>query len=132
MTESTFTLKVYYEDTDAGGVVYHSNYLKFAERARTEMLNEHGIYSSDFMKRLGIAVVVTRQRIVYRRPARLEDTLTVRTLIAKTKAATMDIAQEIWRGDELLVTVDSTAAMVNLANGRPARIPGEIKAKLDI
>ena len=132
MTESTFSLKVYYEDTDAGGVVYHSNYLKFAERARTEMLNERGIFSADLMERLGVAIVVSRKTIAYKRPARLENVLTVRTRTTGAKAAAIDIEQRIFRGDELLVEVNSTAATVELASGRPVRIPAEVREKLGL
>ena len=96
----TFDLRVYYEDTDAGGIVYHANYLCFAERARTEFLHKLGM-SNHKMLSEDIGIVVSRLEIDYKQPAFLEDKLTVETSVLKIGAATMLLKQDIKRKEQI-------------------------------
>ncbi len=118
-------LRVYYEDTDAGGVVYYANYLKFAERARTEMLRDLGIDPGGLASFDGVAFAVSRCEVDYLAPARLDDELTVRTRIVKLLAATLEAEQIISRG-----TTDCARLIVRLASvnraGRPVRLPESV------
>ena len=96
-----FRLRVYYEDTDAGGIVYYANYLKFIERARTEALLAAGMRQTGLRARLGIVFAVREVTVSYLAPARLEDELVVRTRIAPPGRARLDMEQEVWRGRDL-------------------------------
>jgi acyl-CoA thioester hydrolase len=113
--------KVYYEDTDAGGVVYHANYLRFMERARTELLVEMDHDPARY-HREGLFFVVTAVNIKYKRPAKLGDTITIETELGYMKKASMMLLQKCMRGDELLVEAEVTVAFINEA-GRPQRFP---------
>jgi len=123
--------RVYYEDTDAGGVVYHANYLRFAERGRTEYLRDLGISQSELSDEEGVFFVVRRSVIDFRRPARLDDALEVATRIADTKGASFEVEQEIRKAgtDGYLVRVDSTIACLD-RKGRPVRVPNSVRKKL--
>jgi len=117
----SFSLRVYYEDTDAGGVVYYANYLRFMERARTEYLEETGTSVSGLHGQ-GILFVVTHVDITYRRPARLGDTLTVTTEVEETKSVKCTLRQQVLRGTELLVDARLTFACIDM-EGKPVRLP---------
>lgn len=119
------TLRVYFEDTDAGGVVYYANYLKFAERARTEMLRRRGIDPPALAAFDGVAFAVSRCEVDYLAPARLDDELTVRTRIVKMFAATLEAEQIISRGATECARLIVRLACVNGA-GRPVRLPESI------
>ena len=118
-------LRVYYEDTDAGGVVYYANYLKFAERARTEMLRDLGVDPPAPAAREGVAFAVSRLEVDYLAPARLDDELTVQTRIIKLFAATLEAEQIISRGATQCARLIVRLACVNRA-GRPVRLPERI------
>ncbi|MCH8096503.1 MAG: tol-pal system-associated acyl-CoA thioesterase [Proteobacteria bacterium] len=118
-------LRVYYEDTDAGGVVYYANYLKFAERARTEMLRDLGVDPPAPAAREGVAFAVSRLEVDYLAPARLDDELTVQTRIIKLFAATLEAEQIISRGATECARLIVRLACVNRA-GRPVRLPERI------
>lgn len=118
-------LRVYYEDTDAGGIVYYANYLKFAERGRTEMLRDLGYDHSRMTQDHGLMFAVRRCEADYRRPARLDDLLTVKTQVADIRGASMTMTQEILRGDEQLVHVAVRLACIS-QDGRPGRIPADV------
>ncbi|MEE8332628.1 MAG: tol-pal system-associated acyl-CoA thioesterase [Alphaproteobacteria bacterium] len=124
-----FPLRVYYEDTDNGGMVYYANYLCFAERARTEMLRavgfEHGGLAADH----GIAFTVRRCEADFRRPARLDDTLQVRTENLDITGAGLWADQIILRGDEVLVSLRIQLACIG-SSGRPTRLPGALRTAL--
>ena len=120
-------LRVYYEDTDAGGVVYYANYLKFAERARTEMLRDLGVDPPALAAFEGVAFAVSRCEADYLAPARLDDELTVRTRIVKMSAATLEAEQIISRGATDCARLVVRLACVNRA-GRPVRLPENILA----
>ena len=125
-----FNLRVYYEDTDAGGIVYHANYLKFAERARTEFLHQLGLSNSQMLKQ-DIAFVVSKIEIDYKRPAMLEEILNVETSIEKMGAATLTLRQNVMRQGELIAGLKVCIAIVSLSEKRPVRIPPEIKEKFE-
>ena len=118
-------LRVYYEDTDAGGVVYYANYLKFAERARTEMLRDLGIDPPALAAFEGVAFAVSRLEVDYLAPARLDDELMVQTRIVKIFAATLEAEQIISRGATQCARLIVRLACVNRV-GRPVRLPASI------
>jgi acyl-CoA thioester hydrolase len=122
-------LRVYYEDTDAAGMVYHANYLKFAERGRTEMLRILGFDHSRLRAETGIVFTVRRCNVEYRGAARLDDPLTVETRVGAIAGATVSLRQSVWRGQDVLATLDVLVACVG-DNGRPRRVPAELRAAL--
>jgi len=122
-------LRVYYEDTDAGGIVYHANYLKFAERGRTEMLRHLGFEHSRVRQQTGIVFTVRRCNVEYRGAARLDDALTVETRIDAVGGATLSLRQLVCRGADVLAALEVLVACVG-ENGRPCRLPVELRAAL--
>ncbi len=121
-----FPVRVYYEDTDAGGVVYYANYLKFAERGRSELLRQHGIDNTGLHQRHGINFAVRDCSVTYHAPARLDDALSVLTEVSSAGAATLSMRQRVARDSELLVELSIRLACLNEA-GRPARLPTEVR-----
>ncbi|GAA0307501.1 tol-pal system-associated acyl-CoA thioesterase [Sphingomonas oligophenolica] len=122
--EHRFPVRVYFEDTDLSGVVYHANYLRYMERARSDMLRLAGIDQRAVHEAGGGAYAVSSLAIRYRRPARLDDALVVVTRLTQVRAASVDIQQRVMRGAEILSDADVTAALVG-ASGRPKRQPPE-------
>ncbi|MFQ5775227.1 MAG: tol-pal system-associated acyl-CoA thioesterase [Kiloniellaceae bacterium] len=122
-------VRVYYEDTDAGGIVYYANYLKFAERARTEMLRLAGVNQSEMAERYGMAFAVRDCTLDFRAPARLDDLIEVRSRLVDLAAATVFADQGIWRGAEELARLALRVACVR-RDGRPARIPAPVRQAL--
>ena len=122
--EHRFALTVYFEDTDTAGVVYYANYLKFMERARSDMLRAAGIDQQEMLRGDGSAYFVTRVDIRYRRPARLGDDLQVVSSIEQVRASSVNIHQRVMRGDELLADASVTAAFLD-REARPRRQPKE-------
>jgi len=120
-------IRVYFEDTDAAGIVYYANYLKFAERARTDMLRDLGISHADMMTRDGLVLVVRRCTIDYVKPARLDDLLTIETDMAKLGGASVDLVQRVLRDGELLVELTVQVVCTD-RNRRPARIPESVRS----
>jgi len=118
-----FPVRVYFEDTDAGGIVYHANYLRFAERARTEALRAMGLPHSEMMLRHGMIFVVRRVELDYQRPARLDDSLVIETSALSVGGASARLQQRVARGSETLAIVDVTLVSVREETGRPERIP---------
>lgn len=125
-----FPVRVYYEDTDAAGLVYYANYLKFAERARTEMLRERGAGHGEMLKSTGLSFVVRRCQIDYVKPARLDDLLRVETRVSSLGGATLDLDQDVLRAGDTLVRMRIDLALLNSA-GRPARLPAALRAALE-
>jgi acyl-CoA thioester hydrolase len=119
-------LRVYWEDTDAGGVVFYANYLKFFERARTEWLRALGFGQQQLRERTGAIFVVTDTNVRYRAPARLDDLLEVTVELRAAGKASMTIVQRAWRGDTLLVEGDIRIGCVDEGTFRPRRIPTEL------
>ena len=122
-------IRVYFEDTDAAGIVYYANYLKFAERARTDMLRDLGISHAEMMKRDGLVLVVRRCEIDYLKPARLDDLLTVETTVVKLGAASADLRQRVLRAGDVLAELKVVVVCIG-QNGRPARIPDYLRGAL--
>ncbi|MDA3852126.1 MAG: YbgC/FadM family acyl-CoA thioesterase [Spirochaetaceae bacterium] len=119
-----FSLRVYYSHTDAGGVVYHSNYLDFAEHARTEMIDALGTEGQlHHMEETGGAFVVRGINIEYLRPARLDDRLVVESRITRCERFRLTIEQLVRKGDELLAELEVRIAYISLKEGRPMPMP---------
>jgi acyl-CoA thioester hydrolase len=124
-----FALSVYFEDTDTAGIVYYANYLKFAERGRTEMMRELGFAHSEIAKEIGTLFTVRRCSIDYRAPARLDDALTVDTRVVEIGGATLLLDQQIRRDEQILVQIDMLVACVG-REGRARRVPAGLRAAL--
>lgn len=122
--EHRFPVRVYFEDTDLSGVVYHANYLRYMERARSDMLRLVGVDQRGVMEAGGGAYAVSDLAIKYHRPARLDDALVVVSRLIQVRAAAVAIHQRVMRGPELLAEANVTAALV-APDGRPRRQPAE-------
>lgn len=120
--EHAYPLRVFYEDTDAAGIVYYANYLKFAERARTEAMRLLDLDHRRFADTEGLVFVVRRVEVEYLTPARLDDALIVRTRFVAMGAASVDAVQRIMRDDEVLAQVTMQVVCMSKA-GQAARIP---------
>ncbi len=118
-----FPLRVYWEDTDAGGVVFYANYLKFFERARTEWLRHLGFGQQALRDETGAIFVVTDTRVRYRAPARLDDAIDVTVVLQHAGQASMTIVQQALRGEVLLAEGEIRIGCVDSGTFRPRRIP---------
>jgi acyl-CoA thioester hydrolase len=125
-------VRVYYEDTDAAGVVYYANYLRFLERARTEWLASLGFTLSALEAEHGVAFVVYRLEIEYRQPARLYDVLEVTLAPATIGKSRLVAAQDVLRGAECLATAQVTLACLDRTSWRPARIPVSVAQRMEV
>ena len=125
-----FPVRVYYEDTDSGGVVYYANYLRFLERARTELLRGLGFEQAGLARDAGIAFAVRSLQGEYLKPARLDDLVEVVTSIGELGKAQVVFKQRIEREGELLLDATVRVACLDLAKGKAAAIPKEIHNKL--
>jgi acyl-CoA thioester hydrolase len=121
---------VYYEDTDAGGIVFYANYLKFFERARTEWLRACGIDQNRLADETGAIFIVRSTAVDYRAPARLDDVVKVVSRIERLGRASVDFAQEAWREGTLLATGSIRVGCVERTALRPAAIPPQVLAAL--
>jgi acyl-CoA thioester hydrolase len=126
----TWTVRVYYEDTDAGGIVYYANYLKFFERARTEWLRGAGVDQQALIEREGAAFVVKHASIDYHAPARLDDELTLTLSIEKLGRASVQFAQQAWKGELLLAEAQVKVGCVDIVTVRPRSLPGDVADKM--
>ena len=117
---------MYYEDTDAGGVVYYANYLKYAERARTEFIRALGVNQQPALEEDRCGFMVRSLEVDYKAPAVLDDLLSVTCVLTEAKGASAEMQQEIWRGETLLVSMKVKLAYVSLARKRPMRLPAFI------
>lgn len=126
------SLRVYVEDTDMGGVVYHARYLHFFERARTEWLRARGVGQKRLKEEAGLIFVVTDMNVQFRRPARMDDKLLVTAEVSSIGRARFRFAQEIRReaDDTLIATADVGATMLDGKTYKPARMPAWIKTEL--
>jgi len=116
-------IRVYYEDTDAGGIVYYANYLRFAERARTEYIRALGCTQSEALEEDKCGFTVRHVEIDYKKPAKLDDELIITCELREAKGAAATMYQEVLRGEDVLATIEVKVAYVNLVKLRPARIP---------
>lgn len=117
-----FAVRVYYEDTDFSGIVYHANYLRFCERARTDMLSVVGIDQRSAHETGIGAYAITAMNIRYHQPAKFDDALTIASWASRVRAAGCEIQQRVMRGDELIFTADVKATFLD-PKGRPVRQP---------
>lgn len=124
-----FPLRIYYEDTDAGGIVYYANYLKFAERARSECLRTLGINQQQLLQEDHQGFIVRSCQIDYISSARLDDALLVSCQVIEQGGASAVLHQEVLRGDEVLAKVDVKVVYMSLDAHRPTRIPPQIAEK---
>jgi acyl-CoA thioester hydrolase len=122
--------RVYWEDTDAGGIVYYANYLKFFERARTEWLRHLGIDQRMLREREGAVFVVSQAAVRYLRPALLDDVLSVTVAVRDAARASLSLHQRALRGAELLAEGDVRIACVDAPTLRPRRIPTDLLHQL--
>ncbi|HJN59534.1 MAG TPA: tol-pal system-associated acyl-CoA thioesterase [Alphaproteobacteria bacterium] len=125
-----FPLRVYYEDTDAAGIVYYANYLKFIERARTEMMRAAGIEHSAMREADGVMFIVKRCTLDFRRPARLDDMLEIHTRIVVLKRASLEAEQTVLKDGETLLHAELRLACIN-QDGAPARFPPDLRSALE-
>ncbi len=123
-----FPVRVYYEDTDMGGIVYHANYLKYIERARSDWVAEMGL-DQNTMREEGVVFVVRRVECDYLMAARFNDRLEVHTRLQTVTAARLVMEQEVWRGPDLVFGAVVTAVCMNAA-GQPVRLPANIRLLL--
>ena len=127
--EFSLDLRVYIEDTDAGGIVYYVNYLKFMERARTEYMRSLG-FGKDYIFNHDLMFVVRDVVVQYLRPATLDDELVATAVIRQLKGASMVMYQRVERGGEVLAQGEMTIACVDRAGVKPRRMPADMVAKL--
>jgi acyl-CoA thioester hydrolase len=126
VSEHQLKIRVYYEDTDAAGIVYHASYLRFAERGRTEMLRAAGFAHAQIFKATGIAFAVVSMNINYNAPARLDDMLTVKSKITKIGGASMEMQQDIYSEDRLITEMKVTLVCID-SKFKAVRLPPEIR-----
>ena len=125
------SLRVYWEDTDGGGVVYYANYLKFFERARTEWLRSLGVQQGALQAESGAIFVVAEANVRYLAPARLDDEVVVSVTVVERGQASLRIEQQAWRGDTLLAQGWVRVGCVDATTLRPRRIPVAVLGKLE-
>jgi len=123
----SFPVRVYFQDTDAGGVVYHANYVNFMERARTEWLRTFGYSNMGMMQELGIMFVVRSIKLDYLRPAQLDDLLTVTTQIKEIGRSRVTLLQTVLRGDELLTEGEVHLVCVTADSFKPVSVPDVLR-----
>ena len=128
LKKSSYLLRVYYEDTDLAGIVYYANYLKFIERARSEMLKKANVNQMNLIKR-GYFFVVTSLKADYLKPAYFEDSLKVITEVTKIKGASIILQQTIFRSEKVLFEASIRLALID-KSGKPARLPANIRQLL--
>ena len=127
--EFSFGLRVYIEDTDAGGIVYYVNYLKFMERARTELMRSIG-FGKDYIFNHDLMFVVRDVAVKYLQPARLDDELTATASVRELRGASMILQQRVLRGEDVLAQGEVTVACVERSGVKPRRLPGVMRDKL--
>ncbi len=123
--------RVYYEDTDAGGVVFYANYLKFMERARTEWLRGLGFEQDELMASEGLVFAVSSVQMDFLKPARFNDLLNISVVVKRLGKASVSVYQEIHRNSELLNRADVKLACVNMETFTPQRIPERITERVN-
>lgn len=127
----TFPIRVYYEDTDAGGVVYHSQYLNFMERARTEWLRHLGFEQTFLRESLNILFVVHSMQIQFKKPAKFDDLLQVSSQLINLRLGSFECQQKISREEEVLIEAQVKIACVDALTFKPTGIPTQIKLSME-
>ncbi|MBT7951915.1 MAG: tol-pal system-associated acyl-CoA thioesterase [Gammaproteobacteria bacterium] len=130
MMEFTWPIRVYYEDTDAAGVVYHSNYLKYMERARTEWLRKLGFSQEVLREETGNIIVVSEMDIKFVRPAKLDDMLEVNSVLIKVTGASFLFEQSIQKMQEKICSARVKGVCLNALTFKPQRLPAALKSEL--
>ena len=125
-----FAVRVYYEDTDFSGRVYHASYLRFLERGRTEWLRAEGLEQRQLAAGAALLFAVRRIEIDYLRPALMDDLLSIETTVAALGGATIDFRQSIARGEEKIA--EATVRVAAMCNGRAIRLPREMRARFSV
>ncbi len=131
MHEFNYKLKVFYEDTDAGGVVYYANYLKFFERARTDAISNIGLSNKKLLDEYGVFIIVKSCNVEYLKPAKLEDQLEIKSSIISTSNTSFRMKQKAFRDQELITDCEIHLVLVD-KSGRPTKIPDILKEKIII
>tara|TARA_B100001559_G_C15976584_1_gene383574 strand:+ start:39 stop:431 length:393 start_codon:yes stop_codon:yes gene_type:complete len=130
MSDHVYKTKVYYEDTDAGGIVYYARYLHFIERARTEMIYDHlKLNHKQLRDRFNVVFVVRECNVKYSKSANFEDNLKVKTKILRKSPVRLNLLQEIYRNNEILVTAQVELAVID-SNGSVSKLPGDLLKKI--
>lgn len=124
--EFSWAVRIYYEDTDAGGIVFYANYLKFFERARTEWLRAVTISQQQMTAEHEVIFVVKATAVEYHAPARLDDELKITVVVERLGRASVQFVQEAWCGDRLLVTGKIKVGCIGVTNLRPSAIPADV------
>jgi acyl-CoA thioester hydrolase len=132
MNSFVWPVRVYYEDTDGGGVVYHANYLKFMERARTEWLRHLGFEQNHLRIDPGVLFVVREVRLKYKKPACFNDTLNVVTELSSSGRSLLEFRQTILRGEEVLTDATVEVVCVDAERFKPVTIPPSIREKITV
>ena len=131
MHEFNYKLNVFYEDTDAGGVVYYANYLKFFERARTDAISNIGLSNKKLLDEYGVFIIVKSCNVEYLKPAKLEDQLEIKSSIISTSNTSFRMKQKAFRDQELITDCEIHLVIVD-KSGRPTKIPDILKEKIII
>lgn len=124
-------IRVYFQDTDAGGVVYHASYVNFMERARTEWLRTHGYSNAGLMKEFGVVFVVRSLKLEYLKPALLDDMLDVTAQIKDVGRSRLTLLQTVRRGEDLLTEAETHLVCVSLASFKPVAVPEVLRVQLE-
>ncbi|MCR9158220.1 MAG: tol-pal system-associated acyl-CoA thioesterase [Rhodobacteraceae bacterium] len=122
-------IRVYYEDTDMGGIVYYANYLRYIERARSDWVRSLGVDQNAMREEDGVVFVVRRVEAEYLKPAKFDDELLVRTVVKAVTGVRLIMSQEVIRGDDLLFQAEVTVVCVG-EGGAPARLPANIRRRI--
>lgn len=123
-------VRVYFQDTDAGGVVYHASYVNFMERARTEWLRTHGYSNAGLMKEFGVVFVVRSMKLDYLKPALLDDMLEVTAQVKEMGRSRLTLVQTVRRGEELLTQGEVHLVCVALESFKPVSVPEALRSQL--
>lgn len=124
-----FSVRVYYEDTDMGGIVYYANYLRYIERARSDWVRTLGVDQNAMREGDGVVFVVRRIEADYLKPAKFDDALLVRTVVKAVTGVRLILSQEVVRGADLLFRAEVTVVCIG-ADGAPARLPANIRRQI--
>tara|TARA_B100001741_G_C16309527_1_gene485148 strand:+ start:242 stop:637 length:396 start_codon:yes stop_codon:yes gene_type:complete len=130
LKEFKYVTKIYYEDTDAGGVVYYANYLKFLERARSEAIYSLGLSNKEILEKEGVIIIVKTCNIEYKKPAKFEDEIEIISNIKEVKNSSFKMRQVIKKKFDIISEADVVLVTVN-KKGKPVRIPSILKKLID-
>ena len=130
--EFSWPVRVYWEDTDAGGVVYHASYVRFLERGRSEWLRALGIHQQSLSRDRDLLFAIRSMQLDFLRAARLDDELTVRTSLTARRGASLTFQQGIWRGEELVLRAEVRAVCITATSFKPRPLPDDLLHTVEI